>query len=118
MDSLLSWLPLLACPVGMGLMMWLMMRGNNSQTMGSGQRPAQHGPTGRSTVDPSPDERLGQLRAQLAEIQAQQAAIAEQIARLSAEARPVEPGHAARTDRVEPAPSPTGRPGAAGLEST
>ena len=31
MRYILSLLPLLACPVGMGLMMWLMMRGNKNQ---------------------------------------------------------------------------------------
>ena len=32
MQYILSWLPVLACPVGMGLMMWFMMRGNKQQT--------------------------------------------------------------------------------------
>src|SRR2546421_1645217 len=32
MQYILSLLPLLACPVGMGLMMWFMMRGNKRQT--------------------------------------------------------------------------------------
>src|SRR6266704_609914 len=32
MQYILSLLPLLACPVGMGLMMWFMMRGNKQQT--------------------------------------------------------------------------------------
>ncbi len=31
MQYILSLLPLLACPVGMGLMMWFMMRGNKGQ---------------------------------------------------------------------------------------
>jgi len=34
MQYILSWLPVLACPVGMGLMMWFMMRGNKQQTPG------------------------------------------------------------------------------------
>jgi hypothetical protein len=34
MQYILSLLPLLACPVGMGLMMWFMMRGNKQQTPG------------------------------------------------------------------------------------
>jgi hypothetical protein len=32
MQHILSLLPVLACPVGMGLIMWLMMRGNKQQT--------------------------------------------------------------------------------------
>ncbi len=31
MQELLTAIPLLACPVGMGLMMWFMMRGNRHQ---------------------------------------------------------------------------------------
>ncbi len=34
MQYILSWLPVLACPVGMGLMMWFMIRGNKQQTPG------------------------------------------------------------------------------------
>src|SRR5690348_9585890 len=34
MQYILSFLPVLACPVGMGLMMWFMMRGNKQQTPG------------------------------------------------------------------------------------
>src|SRR5712692_6335392 len=34
MQYILSWLPVLACPVGMGLMMWFMMRGNKQQAPG------------------------------------------------------------------------------------
>src|SRR6266699_5494476 len=42
MQYILSWLPVLACPVGMGLMMWFMMRGNKQQTPGeAGHTPMQ-----------------------------------------------------------------------------
>lgn len=37
----MQYLILLACPVGMGLMMWLMMRGNGSQTGTEERRIAQ-----------------------------------------------------------------------------
>src|SRR6266568_9441825 len=42
MQYILSLLPVLACPVGMGLMMWFMMRGNKQQTPGeAGHTPMQ-----------------------------------------------------------------------------
>ncbi len=54
MRHLLGYLPLLACPVGMGLMMWVMMRG------GGQPQPPQQPPT-----PPAQHAELAKLRAEL-----------------------------------------------------
>lgn len=58
MDKLLYVLPALACPVGMGAMTWLMMRGGNKGMNMGGVRP-----------DPQAQE-LDVLRAQVADLRA------------------------------------------------
>lgn len=50
MSNLLYILPALACPVGMGLLMWLMMRG---------KRPADQSPAAPTTVQ---EQELARLR--------------------------------------------------------
>jgi hypothetical protein len=74
----------------MGLMMWLMMRMKRDGATG----PAGASPANR-TVAPSTG-RLSQLQAQLDEVQAHQAAVAAQLARLSAESRQTETDDASR----------------------
>lgn len=81
---LLSLLPLLACPLGMGLVMWLMMRGHKDQSGAAMPKPMDHAalPPAAPTVD-APD-RLTALRAQLQQVEAQQAALAGHLAQLGA----------------------------------
>jgi hypothetical protein len=101
----------LACPVGMGLMMWMMMGMNKRQEMGGLRTPTDDAPATSPTGEATSDERLAQLRAQLGEVQAQQAAIVARIAQLSAEEQPTESGDADRSGPIEPTPPPTRRPG-------
>lgn len=96
MESLLSALPLLACPIGMGLMMWFMSRTNRSQAAEPTPAPAEPAPVAASDV--TSGDRLTALRAQLEEVSAQQAAIAAQVERLSAESAPVDSFNAERTE--------------------
>jgi len=60
MEKLLWVLPALACPVGMGFMMWMMMRPGRQQSA--------------SAAGGSPQE-LAQLRAEIDDLRAQQHAV-------------------------------------------
>lgn len=109
MENVLSTLTWLACPIGMGLLMWLMMGTNRRQGMGPPQTP-QDAPASPPMAAASPDDRLGQLRAQLGDVRAQQAAIAAQIDQQSAEDHPAEPRDTARSVPTESVEPPTRRP--------
>ncbi len=112
MEHLVSVLAALACPVGMGLMMWLMMRGHqrqNAQTTGQGITTLQseENPViGQPPVEPSPDVRLAALRARLGDVQAQQAAIVAQLDRLATWDQSAESRVAAPSQVREPAAQP------------
>ena len=58
MQSLLLGVAVLACPVGMGLMMWMMMRGQNKSGGGTG---------GQS------QQQVDELRTEIAELKAERA---------------------------------------------
>jgi len=58
-DKLIYLLPVLACPIMMGAMMWFMMRGNNAAAT-----PAQ--------PDPNTQEAIAVLRAEIATLRAAQ----------------------------------------------
>ncbi|SDY66066.1 hypothetical protein SAMN05661080_04198 [Modestobacter sp. DSM 44400] len=60
MVNLLSSLALLACPLGMGLMMWMMMRG------GGHNQPA----APQQSMTPAQQAELAQLRAELDQVRA------------------------------------------------
>ena len=80
MQYILSLLPLLACPVGMGLMMWFMMRG----MQGGREKTA----SSSGQIEPLPaleltrEEQLFELQSRLTGVQAQQEVITRQIAEL------------------------------------
>ena len=79
----LTYLLFLACPIGMGLMMWMMMRGNGQQPTQNAQQP----PAARD---------LAGLHQQLQSLERQQLAIRDQINRLREEATVTETPPAAK----------------------
>lgn len=104
MEYALSLLPLLACPLMMGLMMWLMMRSNKDEAI----RPTE---TAQVVVtDTVSGDPLGQLRGRLSELQTRQAEIVRHIERLAADEQAPEFQEAASTATSGPQPLPTRRP--------
>ncbi|MGQ0481978.1 MAG: hypothetical protein ACT4O0_13285 [Pseudonocardia sp.] len=69
METLLYGIALLACPVGMGLMMWMMMRGQKGNTSGGA---ASRGASGGNGADS--DDQVAALRAEIDELKADRTA--------------------------------------------
>ncbi len=104
MEYAISLLPLLACPLLMGGMMWLMMRMNKGEAMSSTE-------TAQSVVtDTASGDRLSQLRGQLGELQTRQAEIAGHIELLAAEDQATESQEPATVATPGSQPLPTRRP--------
>ncbi len=64
MQQIFYSLAILACPVGMGLMMWFMMRGNKQRTPTA--------PTVTTVQDETTGAELARLRAEIDQLQAAQ----------------------------------------------
>lgn len=86
---LVSLLPLLVCPLAMGLVMWLMMRGHQGQAGEALVNPMDATVSPLVATPDSPD-RLSVLRAQLEQVEARQAALAAHLTRLGAPEQPAE----------------------------
>ena len=88
MQTLLYYLPFLACPIGMGLMMWFMMRGMRGNTPDQAASPPErrepdaHLALPIGVAEMTREEQLTALRAGLAAVQQRQRAIADEMAAL------------------------------------
>jgi hypothetical protein len=98
LEYLWSLWPMLLCPLLMGPMMWLAMRVNGSREAPPETDLREPGVATSVGVGAAVGDRLAALRAELEEIGSQQAAIAAQIERLSAEGRPAVPGEPVPTE--------------------
>ena len=78
-ESFLSLLPVLAFPVAMGLMLWVMMRGGNNSRAANGSRGNQGLAAPSASSQPGT---LVDLNAQLRAIELEHAAIAAQLSQL------------------------------------
>lgn len=103
MQQLVFLLAVLACPVGMGLMMWFMMKGMGGMGSQNGQNASTNQPMATPTwqprVDQEPaldarndgdarDEDIAALQAQVADLERHNRRLAEQLDRFGAQAAP------------------------------
>ena len=77
MAYVLSLLTYLACPLGMGAMMWLMMRGTNARATDVAPLPAHGRSYAGRHADAHPDDQLSALRGELAAVDARIAAASD-----------------------------------------
>jgi len=101
MDHILPYLVYLACPIGMGMMMWMMMRGGHGQqtpTERSAVMPQRHALDSAPAGDADHDLELERLRAQLSDLQRQQTTIAAEIGRLATDDLPAATERPERTE--------------------
>src|SRR4051812_26207630 len=89
MAYLLPLLCMIACPVGMDVMMWASTRGNKQQTtqMARAMTSATTAVSGQGAGGASPNEPLVALRAHVSTLDVQEASIAEKIRTCVAESK-------------------------------
>ena len=98
MQNLLYVLPALACPIGMGVMMWLMMRGMGGEKRQMDGSPWPDARIGR--VGSRREAQIAELRAQLGSLEARNRALLGELETRSAAEPPTEISEVSERDLV------------------